>query len=605
MAVEGGNMAFDNNFIDELKMKVNIVDVIGREVALKRAGANYKGLCPFHSEKTPSFMVNEERQIFNCFGCQEKGDVIAFVQKYYKLPFMEAVEKLCNEYGIKMPERVSSGPRIDYDKYYEINRKAARFFYDKLTKGRNPGLAYLNKRGLSHDTINKFGLGYAPDSGNALSKYLVSEGVEEEDILKLGLANRGKSGLYDRFRGRVIFPIFNTTGKVIGFGGRALNNEIKPKYLNSAESEIFLKKNNLYGLNFTKKDISDEDRVLIVEGYMDAISLYQGGVHNVAASLGTALTDNQAKLICRYTKNVVLSYDSDKAGIAAALKGIDVIRGAGGRTRILRVRDAKDPDEFISKYGREAFLRLVDEAIYATDFKLELLKRNYEFKDDLEVIDFIRKCVPILRELGPVERDLYQKKLAEEFNISENSIALEVRTDREDGSPSVNHLGFTNQRSSERRRSASPDRFMKLEMSFLILSINNTRYLKRLEDDAVRFESRIGTKILSVCKSICDNAENGLHRIDLVDLCRNLDPEDESTLRHFADIIKLGPDDEVFYKECLNSFKLQQYNDRKLELLNRLSVAEKLNDDEELLKCTAELMDINTLINKLSEEKNA
>lgn len=597
-------MAFDNNFIDELKMNVNIVDVVGREVSLKRAGANYKGLCPFHSEKTPSFMVNEEKQIFNCFGCQEKGDVIAFTQKYYRIPFMEAVEKLCNEYGIKMPEKISSGPKIDYEKYYAINAKAAKFFFNKLTTTKNPGLPYLRNRGISDQTIVKFGLGYSPDNGYSLSKYLLSEGVEEADILKLGLANKGKNGIYDKFRGRVMFPIFNTNGKVIGFGGRTLSNDVKPKYLNSAESDIFLKKNNLYALNFTKGDVSKEDRILIVEGYMDAISLYQGGVHNVAASLGTALTDNQARLICRYTKNVVLSYDSDKAGIAAAQRGIDVIRKAGGRSRILRVRDAKDPDEFIGRFGKEAFNKLVDESIYATDFKLEVLKSGYDFANELDVLDYIRKCVPILRELGPVERDIYQKKLAEEFHISENAISLEVRTDGEGERHIRRSINQTRNRSAA-RGSKNPSRNMKLEMQFIILTMNNTRYLKRLEDDGIVFESNAGKRILSVVKTLGSNqAENGLHRVEIDEVCRLIDPEDEAVLRSFTDII-LGSDDELFYKNCYYRYKLQHYNDKKLELQNRLIVAERMNDAVELSKIGAELMDINTLIRRITEEKNA
>jgi DNA primase len=227
-------MAYDN-FTDELKAQLNIVDIIGREVTLKKSGSNYMGLCPFHNEKTPSFSVNEGKQFYHCFGCGKSGDVIGFVQEYYKLPFMEAVEKLAAENGIKLPERRSSGPKIDYDKYHGINAKAARFFYNNLgTKG-NKGLAYLKKRGLSKETITAFGLGYAPASGTALVDHLRSEGVSDEDMLKLGLANSGKNGLYDKFRDRVMFPIISTQDKVIGFGGRAIA-DIKPKYLNSPET---------------------------------------------------------------------------------------------------------------------------------------------------------------------------------------------------------------------------------------------------------------------------------------------------------------------------------------------------------------------------------
>lgn len=591
-------MAFDSNFIEELKMNINIVDVIGKEVALKKAGANYKGLCPFHSEKTPSFMVNEDKQIFNCFGCQEKGDVISFVEKYYKLSFMEAVEKLCNDYGIKMPERANHGPKIDYDKYYSINSKAARFFFDKLTKERNPGYAYLKRRGLSAETITKFGIGYAPDRGYDLYSFLKSEGVADDDMLKLGLISKGRNGFYDRFRGRVMFPIFNTAGKVIGFGGRTLSDDVKPKYLNSAESEIFLKKNNLYALNFTKKEVSDEDRIIVVEGYMDAISLYQGGIKNIAASLGTALTDNQAKLICRYSKNVVLSYDSDKAGIAAALRGIDVIRNAGGKAKILQIKDAKDPDEYIKRFGKAKFLELVDNAVYATDFKLSLLKAGHDLDDRLQLLEYIRSCVPVLRELGPVEMDLYIKKLADEFNISEQAISLEVRTDSKDKEIYRRSVNASRREQSNQKKTAGYDR---LEFSLLILFMNNSRYLKRFEEDGLEFKSELCRKILSGEKSLCNDAENGTHRIELDDLCRVLEPEEENLLRRFNDIIKLGPDDEVFYKECVNAYKLKQYKDRRLEIQNRLSVAESMNDADEMKNCASELMNVDKCIRTITE----
>ena len=231
-------MAYDN-FTDELKAQINIVDVIGREVDLKKAGSSYKGLCPFHSEKTPSFSVSESKQFYHCFGCGKSGDVINFVSEYYRLPFMEAVEKLAKENGIRLPEHRTSGPKIDYDKYHGINAKAARFFYNSLGTRGNKGLAYLRGRGLDKDTITAFGLGYAPASGTALVDHLRSEGVSDEDMLKLGLASQGRNGLYDRFRDRVMFPIISTRDKVIGFGGRAIG-DYKPKYLNSPESEIFL-----------------------------------------------------------------------------------------------------------------------------------------------------------------------------------------------------------------------------------------------------------------------------------------------------------------------------------------------------------------------------
>lgn len=600
-------MAWDN-FIDDLKMQVNIVDVVGREVELKKAGANYKGLCPFHSEKTPSFMVNEERQIFNCFGCGQKGDVIKFVQEYYKLPFMEAVEKLCGEYGITMPERRHSSQRKDYSRYYEINAKAARFFYNCLGSRNNKGLAYLRQRGLSRDTIVKFGLGYAPASGTALVEHLRSEKVTDEEMLTLGLANSGKNGLYDKFRDRVIFPIINTQDKVIGFGGRAIG-DIKPKYLNSPESEVFLKKNNLYGLNFTKSEISSEGRAIIVEGYMDVISLYQSGVRNVAASLGTALTDNQAKLLCRYSKNIVLSYDSDNAGINAALRGISVISNAGGKPKVLTVTDGKDPDEYIQKNGREAFLRLADEAVPATEFRLNLARRDFDLSTDMGVIAYIERVVPVLRSLGPVEQELYIRKLSSELGISEHSILMTVQTENESGRRRMtappSGRAYPPRRSQQGSAASSIDE--RIEMSLALLAMNNTRYLSRLRDDGIIIRSPLASAVISAASSMQESAENGMHSIDPEMIARALDPEDETSFRKYLSAVQIGPDDEAFYREACAGYLMNNYKMEKSELMNELAIAEKTGREDEIAELADRLIRLDKEIDKVNrtmEENN-
>ena len=604
-------MAWDN-FIDDLKMQVNIVDVIGREVSLKKAGANYKGLCPFHSEKTPSFMVNEERQIFNCFGCGQKGDVIRFVQDYYKIPFMEAVEKLSNEYGIKMPEKLHSAPKKDYSRYYEINAKAARYFYNCLGIRGNKGLVYLKNRGLSRETITKFGLGYAPSSGTALVDYLRNEGVKDEEMLKLGLANSGKSGLYDKFRDRVIFPIINTQDKVIGFGGRAIGGDIKPKYLNSPESEIFLKKNNLFGLNFTRSEISSEGRAVIVEGYMDVISLYQSGIRNVAASLGTALTDNQARLLCRYSKNIVLSYDSDNAGINAALRGISVITAAGGKPRILTVTDGKDPDEFVQKNGKEAFLKLVDQAVPAAEFRLELARRGHDLSTDTGVLEYIDSTIPILRSLGPVEQDMYIRRLSEEFGISDRAILMSVQTESggRQNTPVRDNYSAQKYRQSRRGRQGQtdPDINERIEMSFVMLALSNTRYLERFRKDDLEFRSELASHIISAAESMRDTTENGMHRLDVDIIARALDPDEETRFRKYASSVHIGADDEAFYRETTASYLINNYKMEKSELRSELAIAEKTGRQDEIERIADRLILIDKLINEAyqtMEENNA
>ncbi|MFR9144560.1 MAG: DNA primase, partial [Lentihominibacter sp.] len=310
------------NIVDEIKSRCNIVDVIGRVVPLKKAGSNYKGVCPFHNEKTPSFIVSESKQIFTCFGCGATGDLLEFVKRYYNLDFRGSVEMLAKEYGISLEGAFRSNK--DKDELYEINRQAARFFFKALRQQANLGYTYMKRRGISEEILNKFGIGYADEKWDSLYGFLRGKGISEEKMLDLGLISKSNGRYFDKFRNRVIFPIINTGGKVIGFGGRIIG-EGEPKYLNSQESNIFKKKYNLYGLNLAGGDVRKEDSIILVEGYMDVVSLYQNGVRNVSASLGTALTENQARLIKRYTKNVILSYDADNAGQSAAMRGLDIL----------------------------------------------------------------------------------------------------------------------------------------------------------------------------------------------------------------------------------------------------------------------------------------
>ena len=593
-------MAFYNS-IDEIKQQLNIVDVIGKEVKLKRTGSGYKGLCPFHNEKTPSFSVNEQGQFFNCFGCGRKGDVLRFVMDYYKLSFREAVDKLCSEYGIAKPEWNAGGPKIDYERYYSINAKAARFFYNCLGKVPNKGISYLMSRSLTKETITAFGLGYAPADGTALTDYLKSEGVSEEELLFLGLSNQGKNGLYDKFRDRVIFPIINSNDKVIGFGGRAIGDAM-PKYLNSQESIIFLKKNNLYGLNLTRKEISTEDRAIIVEGYMDLISLYQAGIKNVAASLGTALTDNQARLLCRYTKNIVMAYDSDQAGINAALRGISVISEAGGKARVMNVTDGKDPDDFVKKHGKEAFLKLADNASPGTDYRLRLAKREYDLNDDRQVLDYIDRVVPILRSLGPVEQDMYIRKLSEEFGISEHAISLAVNSDRTERRPVLTHRAAVDNR--KRNTAAVDNRLERIEMSLLMLVTRDYTYLKRFRDDGIEFRTGLADKIRSAEESLTETIQPGALGIDVNKISEALDPDDEASFRKYLNSIQIGPDDEAFYKQTKAGYLINNYRAQRSEMLNDLALAEKLGNSEDLGRIASRLIELDNLINQLTEEIN-
>ncbi|MDO4177322.1 MAG: DNA primase, partial [Bacillota bacterium] len=414
------------DIVEEIKNRCNIADVIGRVVTLKKAGSTLKGLCPFHKEKTPSFVVYESSQRYKCFGCNEGGDVFNFVQKYYNLDFREAVEMLAKEYGIDIPEGSFGGGSNSKknEKFYEINRQAAIFFYKAMREKENPGMPYMLKRGIKRETLDKFGIGYADGEWTSLADHLNSLGYENEDLFQIGLVSKKENRYYDKFRDRVIFPIKNTGGKVIGFGGRILDKG-EPKYLNSPESSIFLKKNNLYGLDITKKYVTNEDSIILVEGYMDVISLYQAGIRNVSASLGTALTDNQARLIKRYTPNVILSYDADNAGQTAALRGLDILYAEDCRAKVLVVNDGKDPDEFIKANGRDAFLKLAAEALPYGDFKLAKAREKYDLSDDQQRMDYSRAALKILRGMKPVEADIYMGRVASETGISEMALRRE------------------------------------------------------------------------------------------------------------------------------------------------------------------------------------
>ena len=414
---------------EEIRSRCNIVDVVSPLVSIKRAGSNYKGCCPFHKEKTPSFVVSEKKQIFTCFGCGKSGDVITFIREYYNLSFPDAVRRLAAHYGIEIDDAYDRQTKKK-EVYYDVNKSAARFFFDAFTKRANPGYDYMKGRGIQPETVKRFGIGYADEGWQTLSDYLKSQGKQEEILVELGLSSKSsKDGrLYDKFRGRVMFPIINTMGKVIGFGGRTIIGDAA-KYLNSQESYVFEKKRNLYGLNLSKEEIQSAGYAILVEGYMDVIGLYQGGVRNVCAALGTALTPEQAALLKRYTKKAVLCLDSDAAGIKAAIRGCDVLREAGLDVRVMHVDDGKDPDEYIKKHGADEFRALLEKTAQTdVDFKIGLIRRKYDPNDLTQALQFLRACADVLRKLSPVEADLYVPKVAKMGGISEGALRREIET---------------------------------------------------------------------------------------------------------------------------------------------------------------------------------
>ncbi|WP_419724666.1 DNA primase [Terrisporobacter petrolearius] len=418
------------DLIDEVKNRCDIVNVISQYINLKNSGSNYSGLCPFHNEKTGSFHVNQKKQIYKCFGCGEGGDVINFVMKIENLDFIEAVKLLAEKNGIEFKTNLSEADKAKMESIklmQDIHLKAARYYFANLINSKNKGYDYLRRRGLSDKIIKKFGLGYSLESWNSLMDYLLSIGYEKKDLVESGLVTHKENGnkYYDRFRNRVMFPIFDYRGNVIGFGGRVLDNSL-PKYLNSPDSLLFNKRFNLYGLNYAKKSISN-DILILVEGYMDLISLYEYGIENVVATLGTALTNEQGKLIKRYASTAIISYDSDDAGVKATLRAIDILRNHNINVKILNLKDCKDPDDFIRKYKKEGFLKAIENSVSHIVFRINILKRKFDFDKDEHLIKFAKEAALIIKTLSsPVEKDYYIKYVSKEFNISLDAMKEEV-----------------------------------------------------------------------------------------------------------------------------------------------------------------------------------
>ncbi|MDP4089849.1 MAG: DNA primase [Bacillota bacterium] len=415
-------MKISDEIIQRVKDENDIVDIISESVRLKRSGRSYSGLCPFHKEKTPSFVVFSDKQNYKCFGCGEAGNVFTFVMKHRNITFTEAVKYLADRLNIAI-EYNDEKTRIVEDqkeKLYRLNTEAARFFFSNMTKSK-VAQDYFQARGISNLTMKRFGLGFAFDSWNNLLNAMRQKGFSELDLLNVGLIVKNEKGkVYDRFRNRVMFPVFDHRGKVIGFGGRVLDDS-KPKYLNSPESLIFQKGTNLYGLNFALKNNNDK-AFIIVEGYMDCISLHQYGITNAVASLGTALTVRQAKLLKRYADKVIISYDADTAGQAATLRGMEILRNEGFDVRVLTVPSGKDPDEYIRANGKEAFLRLMKDAPTLMDYKIRKASEGINLKDSVDIIKYVKNVTEIMADINPVEKDIYIKKISQETGINEQAI---------------------------------------------------------------------------------------------------------------------------------------------------------------------------------------
>lgn len=419
-------MALSDSFLQELKMKTDIEDVISTYVTLKRRGATLVGLCPFHNEKTPSFTVYPATQSFYCFGCGAGGDAITFLKKIENLDYLDAVKTLAQRAGLQMPqEGFDDSLSKRRRRILEMNREAARFYHSVLLSPEGKvGYDYYIGRALSAATINHFGLGFAPNQWDALLKHMRAKGYQPAELVDAGLARKGQKGYYDNFRNRVMTPIIDVRGNVIAFGGRVLDDS-KPKYINTGDTLVYKKTNELFALNFAKD--SKEDALILCEGYMDVIAMHQAGFTNAVAGCGTALTTEQVRLISRYAKEVILTYDADEAGQKALQKAMTLFDQTDVKVRIPALVGGKDPDEIIRTYGRDKFKGMLEGASNETEFRLLALRRQYNLATTQGKIDFIGGALQILATLPPVEQDLYVSRLAEELGVERQNMKVQLQ----------------------------------------------------------------------------------------------------------------------------------------------------------------------------------
>lgn len=468
-------MRYSDDIIEEVRMKNDIVDVISQYVKLTRKGNSYFGLCPFHNEKTPSFSVTPSKQMYYCFGCGAGGNVFTFVMEYENFTFGEALKYLADRAGVELP-------KIEYSKeakakaerkaqLLEINKQAAQYFYYQLRRenGRNAH-DYLTGRGLGEETIRKFGLGYSDKYSDDLYKFLKSKNYSDELLRESGLFNTDeRHGMYDKFWNRVIFPIMDVNNRVIGFGGRVMGDG-KPKYLNSPETKIFDKSRNLYGLNIART--TRKNYLILCEGYMDVIAMHQAGFTNAVASLGTALTSGHASLLKRYTQEVLLLYDSDEAGIRAALRGIPILREAGVNSRVVSLKPYKDPDEFIRNEGPEAFEERLNQAMDSFMFRVHAAESEFQMSEPQGQNRFFQQCAQMLLELGDeLERNLYIEAIVKEYRrygISVDDLRKRVNTLAMKGTPAEKRIQPKSAASQQPKKESAAQKAQKLLLTWLV-----------------------------------------------------------------------------------------------------------------------------------------
>ncbi len=574
------------NILDDILSRVDIVEVISSYIPLKRAGRNFKALCPFHHEKTPSFMVSPDRQIYHCFGCNAGGNAFGFLMQYERLEFLEAVEALAKKAGVVLPENQKQDYKTTslVTQLYKINELTTLFYENNLnSSGGLSARNYLLRRGLKEGTLKSFKLGYTPDKWDVLINYLRAKGISLSLLEKAGLVlTKEGGGYYDRFRNRIILPIFDIKSRVLGFGARVMDDSL-PKYINSPETLIYIKGRNLYGLNLAKEAIRDSDSVVVVEGYLDFIMPYQEGLKNIVASLGTALTYEQARLIKRYAHNVVMIYDSDDAGELATLRSLDIFIEEGINVKVVSLPEGYDPDLFVRKMGIDKFKEKISHAQSLFDYKLKILKLRYDIREiEGKAKISLEMLITINKFKNAVIKTEYLKRLAEELNVREEALLEELKKIGKD--KAYTDLNYT---LVQKPLNINPTE--KLLIKLMLEEAALIDYVKDSLEPADFQDERI-SRIVSIMFDLIEQGKN----IESNKLINHLDGQDLSQIICESTFLPevSGENKNEIIDDCIRRLKNERLRLKRQHLHEQIKAAQALGDESRLNSLIQEFHDL-------------
>ncbi len=576
---------YSDEIIEEVRQTNDIVDIISQYVHLKRSGRNFFGLCPFHNEKSPSFSVSPDKQIFHCFGCGVGGNVFTFLTKIEGINFVEAIQTLAERANIQLPTLESNGDTAKEQlksKVYKVNEFTAKYYHENLYKPEAKiAQEYIKKRKLTNETLQSFQIGYS-GKFDELYQELKKQGFEEPEILESGLVNKNDRGQYiDRYRNRLMFPICDSRGRVIAFGGRVLDDS-KPKYINSPENVVYSKGRNLFGLNVAKK--GDTKQLLIVEGYMDVISLHQRGITNVVAPLGTALTQQQGWLLRKNSEKIIVSFDSDEAGMMAKMRALDILQNMGCDLRILQMEGAKDPDEYIIKYGNARFNNLVEKALSVIEFKVKVLKQNLNLEVVNDKIKFLNEIAKLIAKIdNTIEREVYIEKIAKEYDISKEAIYAEVNKLTYVGTKSEKILEKTKPIITHKKKQEEiPQPIIKRENTVIAILLTGDNNIFQIIKQNIQVQDFKDTINQEIAKKLYEEFEKGNSNINSV-----IDALGEEEQSHITEIMADDYEIEDLEKaidDIMKGYERDKLNSRKYEIVELLEGNLETNQKKELEK---------------------